>query len=330
MRSCRYLGRFTADIRSRLLAETMNLHHQIQNQSFGPKATTDTGLSANVKGKQRERNAGIDSQEQRTNTALQELAKPLNGNRGLPSPAEAANLLTNAMIRENCENRRSAYIDYTKLWSFAAAQPIQARNRYFSMTRWPANQQNSSEVARRKRRATDAPPNQRRFKRQKHASARQGPSKSIESHSTRLHLEESSSVSDGEDSRLQSSASSLHADRSESSRDQTPELGQGKLMPPEMQEFDISRHGEVLENAPDPKEKYWPGGGEFAFGETGFLQGIMGGRVGRDLIAGDLDNHSPSNTLPPNALGFPAVRFRLPRAPPENPGPSSSSFPVSP
>lgn len=57
-------------------------------------------------------------------------------------------------------------------------------------------------------------------------------------------------------------------------------------MPPEMQEFDVSKHGEVLENAPDAKEKHWAGGEGFPFAETGFLAGVVGGRVERDLEAG--------------------------------------------
>ena len=57
-------------------------------------------------------------------------------------------------------------------------------------------------------------------------------------------------------------------------------------MPAEMREFDVRRHGGWLENARDRKEKYWKGKGPLSLAETGFLQGIVGGRVEREVGRG--------------------------------------------
>lgn len=54
-------------------------------------------------------------------------------------------------------------------------------------------------------------------------------------------------------------------------------------MPAEMQDFDVRTHGAYLENGRDKKEKYRKGGGPLPLAETGFLQGVVGGRVGKEV-----------------------------------------------
>lgn len=238
----------------------MQLHHQIQNEQFSPTPPTIAPKSAKAKGTQRE-NAAQGQREQ----ALQELAEPLNSTKGLPSYAEAIDLLTNRILQENHENRPSSNLDYDRMWSFASDQPAQSKKkRFFSRGQRPTNQKSPSDVSLGKRkRATDPPPTERPSKRPQHH-----PSPS----STHPHP----------------SSPGPTAPPHSSSRSSTPELGRGNLMPPEMQEFDVSKHGEVLENAPDAKERQWPGGEGFPFAETGFLGGLVGGRVERDLVAGGL------------------------------------------
>jgi hypothetical protein len=238
----------------------MQLHHKIQNEQFSPTPPTIAPKSAKAKGKQRE-NAAQRQREQ----ALQELAEPLNGTNGLPSYTKAIDLLTNRILQENHENRPSSNLDYDRMWSFASDQPAQSKKkRFFSRGQRPTNQKSLSDVSLGERkRATDPPPTERPSKRPQHH-----PSPS----STHPHP----------------SSPGPTAPPHSSSRSSTPELGRGNLMPPEMQEFDVSKHGEVLENAPDAKEKHWPGGEGFPFAETGFLGGVVGGRVERDLVAGGL------------------------------------------
>lgn len=134
----------------------MQLHHQIQNEQFSPTPPTIAPKSAKAKGTQRE-NAAQGQREQ----ALQELAEPLNSTNGLPSYAEAIDLLTNRILQENHENRPSSNLDYDRMWSFASDQPAQSKKkRFFSRGQRPTNQKSPSDVSLGKRkRATDPPPN---------------------------------------------------------------------------------------------------------------------------------------------------------------------------
>ena len=54
-------------------------------------------------------------------------------------------------------------------------------------------------------------------------------------------------------------------------------------MPPEIMDFDVQKHGQILENAPDPREKRMKGEARFPFGETNTTSLAMNTQIGMEL-----------------------------------------------
>lgn len=189
---------------------------------------------------------------------LQELAQPLSEKQQVFSEDRAVELIENAILKELHENRVPHKIEYTHDWSLVAKSPeLNETTAYFAPGRWPpASEEPTTTVS--KRQAEQAPAIEPKPKR-RHFSVAYSPL---------------GNPSDPPSRRPPPEELGFEAHR-EDSRDHTPDMGAGALIPPEIKHFDYRRDGMVLENAPDRKEKHYPGEASFMFGETGYLSALM-------------------------------------------------------
>lgn len=311
----------TADLLTRLSIELFDLIETVQGKySTGSDGTdsvqTGNGSSAN----DQKRQALIDFREEladdtstttrpRKFISLQEMAQPLGGKGGkvendeLPDIELAKNLLTDRILTENHHDRPTRKLQHDKLWSFTYKLPQRSKAmNFFSMEKWlgpppfdprkagrrttdSSNASTSQQTNRQakllrnavkaaagtgtKRKATSDPNTTPAPKRSQHAVDYRSLAPDDTNPSRRLAPEEIGfSVID------------------EDSHEIVPKVGSGQLMPPEIRDFDIKRHGQVLENAPDPKEKRLKGPPRFPFAETSTTAAVMNQQIKLDLRDG--------------------------------------------
>lgn len=192
---------------------------------------------------------------------LQELAQPLSETQQVFSKGRAVELIEDAILKELHENRAPRSIKYTDDWSLVAKSPsIDKTTNYFAPGRWqPASHERTTSTGKRKAEeaATEPPPKRSHFA---------------------VAYTPLGDPSDPPSRRLPPEELGFQVHR-EDSRDHTPDIGAGGLMPQEMKEFDYQRDRMTLENVPDPKEKHHPGAASFMFGETGYLSALMSREV---------------------------------------------------
>ena len=227
---------------------------------------------------------------------LRDLAQPLNGNEAELTHAQAINLMSDQILRENHENRRPKRVALDEVWSFADHVPTGSRNRnFFSIEQWSGFAHIGADgkariTAAEKRKAgiddddfLSSPPRKRQRARdvddyldhpvrRYNAVAYESLNPDNPNPSRRLPPEEIGFVQ-----------------VEETPEGRAPEIGSGELMPPEIKDFDYLRDGHVLENAPDMKENHQEGPPYFPFAETPFMQVLLGRQVANDMAPGTLE-----------------------------------------
>ncbi|MCJ1470925.1 hypothetical protein MMC07_009573 [Pseudocyphellaria aurata] len=202
---------------------------------------------------------------------LQELAQPLSEMQQVFSEHRAVELIEDAILTELHENRDPSKSKHTHDWTLLAESlDLDGTIDYFAPRRWqPAHEEpDVLEATTRKRQAEEALETESSPKRGHFAvdySPLGGPGNSP---SRRLPLEELGFQAHREDS-----------------RDHTPDIGAGGLMPREMQQFNYQRDKMALENVLDKLEKHYSGAASFMFGETGYLSALMSREVASVLAA---------------------------------------------
>ena len=208
--------------------------------------------------------------------SLRELAEPLNETQYPTTVELARTLLTEKILAENHEDLRDHELRHSRLWSFSHGLPESSKNRnFFSIERWskPRRYIPGTETATPgtsgKRKAATSPETTRSSKRPRN----EGPAAP-----TRGEKRKATSEPEGTPPPKRDTSGvdypSLAPDElgfkiiSEESREQVPEAGSGELMPPDIKSFNFKKHGQVLQNAPDPVEKRLRGPPIFPFGET--------------------------------------------------------------
>lgn len=194
---------------------------------------------------------------------LQELSQPLSETRQVFSEARAVELIEGAILKELYENRPPRKIKFTHDWSLVSKSlDLDKTTNYFAPGRWPQSPATSAG----KRKAEEALVTEPSPKRSHFAVAYTPLGNPSDPPSRRLPPEELGFQAHREDS-----------------RDHTPEIGAGDLMPSKIKQFDYSRDGVELENVPDRKEKHYSGAASFMFGETGYLSGLMSSEIALGL-----------------------------------------------
>lgn len=203
-----------------------------------------------------QKSARLSGAKERT---LQELAQPLSETQQVFSEDRAVELIEDAILKELHEDRAPRKNEYTHDWSLVAKSPDLDRTvNYFMPGRWQPALKESAVAAKKKRKAEEA------------LAAEPAPKRS---HFAMVYSP-LGSPSDPPSRRLPAEELGFEEHR-EGSHEQTPDIGAGGLMPPEMKQFDYRRDGMALEDAPDRKEKHYPGEASFMFGETGYLSALM-------------------------------------------------------
>lgn len=218
--------------------------------------------------------------------ALQELAQPLSEAQQVFSEDRAVELIEDAILKELHENRAPRKIKYTHDWSLVAKTPdMDETIDYFAPGRWhPAPKESATSAGKRKAEealVTEPPPKRSHFA---------------------VAYSPLGSPSDPPSQRLPPEELGFEVHK-EGSRDHTPEMGAGDLMPPEIKQFDYRRDRNLLENAPDKKEQHWPGAASFMFGETGYLSALASREIAKGLQNRQHDAQNstrPNNPLPPH------------------------------
>ncbi|MCJ1224784.1 hypothetical protein MMC12_001429 [Toensbergia leucococca] len=272
-----------------LIVELGRLNHQLINRNFGPESPRPEKLGRQVLRKEREALRADRSQEQKKSglsAPLQELARPLNGDKGLPSQSKALELLTTQILKEHHENNRPHKLNHEKIWAFAEhLREASKKQSFFSMNRWYGFPPPAS--PRTKRKSDAEPEAEPSPKRQHYAEAYDPFDLDSAELSRRLDTDETDSL-----------------EQDESSRGQTPELGNGAIMPPEIMNFDVKKHKQMLKEASDTKETHYKGQSESLSAETGFLQAAMQRQIESDLAG---DGRFPSLLSPPPNLPLPSL-----------------------
>ncbi|KAI9872827.1 MAG: hypothetical protein M1830_001147 [Pleopsidium flavum] len=217
--------------------------------------------------------------------SLRELAQPLNGTDASLDVGEAKNLLTDRILIEHNEDLCSRRLQHDKIWSFTSKLPTRSKaQNFFSLEKWsapppfapetvtqekegttgastargtglqqkrPRNEITAAQTTKGKRKATSDPESVPALKRSQNAVDYRSLDPTDETPSRRLAPEEIG-----------------FQVVKEKSHEPVPEVGSGMLMPAEIKEFNMKKHGQVLENAPDPVEKRLKGPPKFPFGET--------------------------------------------------------------
>lgn len=210
---------------------------------------------------------------------LQELSQPLSETHQVFSEARAVELIEDAILKELHENRPPRKIKSTHDWSLVfKSLDLAKTTNYFEPGRWRESPATSAE----KRKAEETLVTEPSPKRSHFAVAY-----------TPL-----GSPSDPPSRRLPPEELGFQAHR-EDSRDHTPEIGAGNLMPSEIKQFDYSRDGAELENVPDRMEKHYPGEASFMFGETGYLSALMSREIAIGLQSARYSNRTRPNHFSP-------------------------------
>ena len=232
--------------------------------------------------------------------ALQALAQPLNGNEGEVSHSEAINLLSDQILWENHANQRPQKVTHDEMWSFAPHLPAEMKSRnFFSIDQWSGFKaakpgEEACEPGALKSKADEANDSL------PFPFGKRPPEADADSDSLPLPKPQHTTVTykslnpdDPNPSRRLPPEEIGFVQVQEASREHTPEIGSGDLMPPEIMEFDFLRDGHVLENAPDMKEDHQEGLPFFPFAETPFMQAIMGRQIEDDMVPCEPKTYHP-------------------------------------
>lgn len=237
----------------------------------------------------------IDAGDQRQ--TLRGIGKSLNPDADTPNDAEAAELLAQEVLRENCNNAAAQPPSHEENWGFASELPDETGpNHFFSLDRLPAaNKTASAAVAvapsdrhqKMKRHIIEHPYQEPRPKRKK--KTRNGRAQA----QSPILIRNQFSVPysplwdpNGPPSRRLPPEELGFDEHREASREHTPELGNGDLMPNEICRFDFAHDAQMVLDAADPKETHFPGDPIFPFGETPFVQSLISKRIERELASG--------------------------------------------
>ena len=202
--------------------------------------------------------------------SLQELARPLKRDKTLPSSeAEALVLIRKQILREAHEDEPSRVLHQTKDWVWVAQESAPGTPKdFFAPGRWPPSSDEGVSTS-GKRKAAEAAEEDLGAK--------------------RVHLDEQD---EDFDDATGSSSSPLPLEQ------EGVELGHGDLFPQEIRDFDYQRDGHLLENAPDPKERYVPDAARFELAETSFLESAFSHRIEQASTDGMFLPHTITNPPP--------------------------------
>lgn len=233
--------------------------------------------------------------------SLEELANPSDTIRILPVAGNARGVVADRILTENNEDVRDRSLEHSKIWSFSTTLPEDSKvQNHFSMEKWPRpsrpvpNIQAAIHATTDKRKATTAletTPATKRSRYEYTTQANGGKCKATSDPETAPAPKRSANVvdypsldpTDSSPSRRLAPNEMGFQVVKERSADIIPLPGTGDLMPPEIKDFDVKRHGQVLENAPDPKEKRLKGKARFPFGETSTTAVAMNNQIGLEM-----------------------------------------------
>lgn len=236
---------------------------------------------------------------------LRELGKSLTQDPNSPNEAQATELLSHEIFRENQEEPLSRKPGHEQNWRFTSELPDKSPpDRFFSLDRWPPPASTAptpspdvsmKSMQHRQRHITKHP-----NKAAKQIKKRKPPNTPIplaaQAQKRNFYAVPYAPLGDsnGEPSRRLPPEELGFDEHLEASRDHTPEPGNGDLMPNEIRRFDYTIDAPMLPDAPDPKETHFPGDPSFPFAETPFVQSVMRNQIERDSSAGGI---SVSNAL---------------------------------
>jgi len=228
------------------------------------------------------------------------LANSLNSMKVSVGTDETKSLVTDRILTENNKDVRDRRLDHRKIWSFSTWLPeISKIQNYFSMEKWPTSSHSAqiSQTTTGKRKAITeletAPATKRlrdeytpqaiggKRKATTEAETASGPKRSAHAVDYR-----SLDPTDKRPSRRLAPDEigfQLVKEESHPHENKMLRIGAGDLMPPEIKDFDVQKHGQILENAPDPREKPMKGEARFPFGETSTTSLALNTRIRVDL-----------------------------------------------
>ncbi len=295
----------TTDFLRRLRIELFNLIEQSENvdSEDNSQMTEDQDRQALVNFREDLARDTSTTTTARKFFTLQELAEPLNGTDGLPDIDRAKSLLTDKILTENHEDVRSRKLQHNKVWSFSSKLPARSKARnFFSLEKWsappPFVPTTAAQETTGKRKASIAPetaPGPKRLRKETTAAQTTGGKRKATSDPETAPAPKRSQnavdyrsldPNDTNPSRRLAPEEIGFQVVKEKSHEPVLEVGSGKLMPPEIKNFNFKRHGQVLENAPDPVEKRLKGPPKFPFGETSATSAAMTTQIGLHLRDG--------------------------------------------
>lgn len=287
---------------TRLATELADVWFQLKHNNLAEEETWNRRAALNAL--KRERRFRIarrlrQNKDHRTYAPLRELAQPLNDNETEATDAEAINLMSSQILRENNENSRPPRVVLEELWSFAAHLPTESTNRnFFSLEQWsgfaPIRAGEAVRLTAAGKRKTDEEDDSLSLPASKHQRA--DDINDIISRDMRQHnavAYEPLNPDNPLPSRRVAPEDIGFVQVEESPQERVPVIGSGDLMPPEMKNFDYQRDGHVLENAPDVKENHQEGPPIFPFAETPFMQVLLGRQIADDMAPGMLESLFP-------------------------------------
>lgn len=288
------LGEDTLGLLQTLHVELLDLIHSVENGDPS-NYSEDRNRDKETLKTFREDVAGCPSDEG--------LANSLNTMKVSVGTDETKSLVTDQILTENNKDVRDRRLDHRKIWSFSTALPeISKIQNYFSMEKWPTssrsvqNPQTATQTTTGKRKAItelETAPATKRLRdeytpqgiggnrKTTEAEAASGPKRSAHAVDYR-----SLDPTDKRPSRrLAPDEIGFQVVKEESHPHENKllRIGAGDLMPPEIKDFDVQKHGQILENAPDPREKRMKGKARFPFGETSTTSLALNTRIRVDL-----------------------------------------------
>ena len=221
---------------------------------------------------------------QERDLSLRELANPLNSIEISSRAGQARTLVTDQILAENNEDLRDHRLELSKIWSFSTTlSELSRAQNYFSMEKWPIRSQSvtttlaATQTATAKRKASTALETTVESKRPRDeytTRATDGKRKKTTDAEHASSPKRSAYAADypsldptdpRPSRRLAPEEIGFHVVK-EKSNEKVPRTGGS--MPLEIKDFNVMKRGQILENAPDPREKRFKGEARFPFGET--------------------------------------------------------------
>lgn len=307
---------------TRLAAELTDVWLQLKHKNLVGDETRNRRAALDAL--RRERRARLarrlrQNKDHLTYAPLRELAQPLNDNEAEATDAEAINLLSDQILRENNENSRPARVVLDEVWSFAAHLPRESTNRnFFSLEQWsgftPIRAGEAVRLTAAGKRKADEEDDYFSLpasKRQHNDDINDIIGRTIRQHNAVAY--EPLNPDNPIPSRRLAPEDIGFVQVEESPQERIPAIGSGDLMPPEMKNFDYQRDGHVLENAPDVKENHQEGPPIFPFAETPFMQVLLGRQIADDMAPGTLDAGAQTIKADGIQVPLPTQQFSLPQ-----------------